>query len=309
MIGFGRGGGGGFGGFPYRSAHQQGQDGRGNNRGGRSRGSPRNRQPPSRSRSSHSTFVAAELDIPAEHRRIIVGRGGTTLKWLKEVSGANVFVPHQQLQNRRGLPQQQTDSTRIQQHPVRVNSSDLASVLHAFHEISLLLSTASNIDGDFVPCIVKIKKNDSEQRLDGKLFVQRRNGTDRSQCLFSGSVHSTGSPQQHSDLSAENLSSEESSQLQAYCIETSVVNSENVATIIDNVQFVHSSVQKCRWYHKETLHRNNYFSTNEGDVDDSGVRHLVFVCGSEEESPRLFFDAISEAINAVENNSVSSRLP
>jgi len=46
--------------------------------------------------------IAAELKIPSEHRRVIVGRGGTTLKWLKGVSGANIFVPRVQKNNRRG---------------------------------------------------------------------------------------------------------------------------------------------------------------------------------------------------------------
>lgn len=305
MIGFGRGGGG-FSGFPYRSAHQQGQDGRGNNRGGRNRGrgGPRNRQPRPVLRSSNSISIAAELDIPSEQRRIIVGRGGTTLKWLKEVSGANIFVPRLLLQNRRERSSQQTDTTQSQQHSVRVSSSDLTCILHAFYEISYLLSTSSDTTGDFVPCCVKMKINDNDQTLGGKLFLQSLNVTERSHCLFSGSMHAADSSQQNSSVSAENPSSIESSRLRAYSIETSAINAEAVATIIDNIQFVHSSVQTCRWHHKEALHRNSNYSINERDEDDKSLRQLIFVFGRDEENPRLFIDAICEAITAVEINPV-----
>jgi hypothetical protein len=222
------------------------------------------------------------------------------LKWLKQVSGATIFVPHLQLQNRRGRSPQQTDTTQTQQHPVRASSSDLTSILHAFHEISYLLSTSSDITCDFVPCRVKMKINGNDQTLDGKLFLQRLNVTDRSHCLFSGSAHATGSSQQNSSLSTENPSS----RLQAYSIETSAIDTENFATIIDNIQFVHSSVQKCLWYHKEALSRNSYSSTSDQDVDDQSLRQLVFVFGRDEENPRFLFDAMCEAINSVENNPV-----
>ena len=122
----------------YRSAHQQGQDG--GNRGRRSGGRQIRKKTKARTPNNNTISIAAELDIPPNQRRLIVGRGAATLKWMKLVTGANIFVPHVQLQNRRGrrsnnnnqatdnsddsstLPQQQAD-----QHPVRVNSSDLSS--------------------------------------------------------------------------------------------------------------------------------------------------------------------------------------
>jgi len=155
-----------------------------------------------------------------------------------------------------------------------------------------------------VPCSVKMKINGNDQTLDGKLFLQRLNLTDRSHCLFTGSAHATASSQLNSSLSTESPSSLESSRLHAYSIETSAINAENVGTIIDNIQFVHSSVQKCRWYHKEALSRNSYSSTIDRDVDDQSLRQLVFVFGRDEENPRFLFDAICEAINSVENNPV-----
>ena len=69
MIGYGRGGGGGSSSFPYRSAHQQGQDGgqRGR-RGNQKRKKTKARAP------NNTISIAAELDIPPNQRRLIVGR-------------------------------------------------------------------------------------------------------------------------------------------------------------------------------------------------------------------------------------------
>ena len=152
MIGYGRGGGGGgFGGFPYRSSHQQGQDGRGgNNRGGRGRGRGGGRQQrkQSRPRSQNTNLIsiAAELNIPPEHRRVIVGRGGTTLKWLKEVSGVNIFVPHVQKNNRRGRSTQQKLTLMLipilmvqHHHKNKLTSTQFVSIALNCHQSFMLL--------------------------------------------------------------------------------------------------------------------------------------------------------------------------
>jgi hypothetical protein len=289
MIGYGRGGGGGFGGFCYRSSHQQGQDGRGNRgRGGR-------QQRKTRSQNNNNLIsIAAELDIPSDQRRIIVGRGGTTLKWLKEVSGVNIFVPHLQVQNRRGRSTQQEANTdtadgtssqeQANQHPVRVNSSDgLLSILHAFEEISSLLSKSSDIDADFIPCIVKMKTNNITTPVDGKLFLQRSVAADtsRGRCLFSGTIPS-----------------DSTNELLAYSIETiALFDEESIAMLVDNILFSDSSLERVQWYYKETTHRN---SNSNNNIET--VRRIVFVFGSDRDSTNLFFDALSDAITAAENN-------
>eukprot|EP00986_Skeletonema_menzelii_P012726 scaffold7172_cov149-Skeletonema_menzelii.AAC.8 len=311
MIGYGRGGGGGgFGGFPYRSSHQQGQDGR---RGGRGRGRGRGgRQQRKQSRPRSQISIAAELNILSEHRRVIVGRGGTTLKWLKEVSGANIFVPHVQRNNRRGRStRQETDDVdananpdgtspqeQVNQHPVRVNSPELSSMLHAFEEISRLLSKTSDIDVDFIPCIVKMRTNDITTLVDGKLFIQRDVDVDTSRggrCLFSGTMRS-----------------DTANELQAYSIQTSTsFDEESVSMVIDNILFVDSSLERCHWYYKETPLRNNNLSSssaNDNDEDDNTqVRRIVFLFGSNRDNSKLFFDALKDEISSAENNAVSTR--
>lgn len=302
MIGYGRGGGGGgFGGLPYRSSHQQGQDGRG--RGSGRGGRQQRKQSRPRSQNNNIISIAAELKIPPEHRRVIVGRGGTTLKWLKEVSGANIFVPHVQKNNRRGRStQQEADADAVattdpvgtssqeqaNQHPVRVNSSELSSILHAFEEISRLLSITSDIDADFIPCTVKMKTNDVTTPVDGKLFIQRDIATDtsRGRCLFSGKTRS-----------------DSTNELQAYTIETTAVDEENVSMIVDNILFVDSSLERCPWYYKETPLRNSKNnSTNNDDDNDGLARRIVFVFGSDRDNSNLFFDALKDEISAAEKN-------
>lgn len=307
MIGYGRGGGGGFGGFPYRSSHQQGQDGRRRGGRGRGRGGRHQRSKQSRTQSSSQVFDV-ELHIPPDHRRVIVGRGGTALKWLKEVSGANIFVPHVQRNNRRGRStQQETDNInanadldgtssqeQVNQHPVRVKSSELPSILHAFELISSLLSTTSDMDADFVPCIVKMRTNDISTLVDGKLFIQRVVGNISSKgdrCLFSGTIRS-GS---------------DTDELQAYCVEASAsFDEESVSMIVDNILFVDSSLERCHWYYKETPIRNNTTSTNNhGDEDDKNaqrVRRTVLLFGSSRDNSKLFFDTLKDEISSAENN-------
>ncbi len=304
MIGYGRGGGGGgFGGFPYRSSHQQGQDGRGG-RGGRGRGrGGRQQRRQSRPRSQNSNLsIAAELNIPSEHRRLIVGRGGTTLKWLKEVSGANIFVPHVQRNNRRGRSTQQEVDTdpdtssqeQVNQHPVRVNSSDLSSILYAFEEISRLLSDTNDIDADFIPCIVKMRTNGITTPVNGKLYMQRNVAADtsRGRCLFSGSI-----------------STDPSTSLLAYSIETTAFDEESVTMVVDNIIFVNSSVERCHWYYKKTprqkCNRSNNFANNNDDDDTQSVRQMIFLFGSERDNCGLFFDAMKNEISAAENNAAS----
>ena len=212
MIGYGRGGGGGgFGGFPYRSSHQQGQDGgsgrsrqrgRGGSRGGRSR-----------RRTKSGVSYQAELQIPQELRRLIVGRGGSTLRLLRDSTGCKIFVPPQssnsgnEQRRRNGGHQgesQESDvntnvttpsSTRVDSdnedarnnavhqqphHPVRVNTNELSNLLHSFHDISCILPKANeNATSGSIPCIVKMRSNDNkssstEVNVSGHLFVGDR---------------------------------------------------------------------------------------------------------------------------------------
>lgn len=289
MIGYGRGGGG-FGGFPYRSSHQQGQDGRGNNRGGRGGGQRKQSKPRSQ---NNNMIVASELDIPSDQRKIVVGKGGTTLKWLKEVSGANIFVPRIQEQNHSGCSAQQEADTNADgissqeqatQHPVRVNSSDgLLSILHAFEEISILLSKSSDINADFIPCVVKLKTNNITTQVDGKLFLQRSVAADTSigRRLFSGIIPSDSTM----------------NELHAYSIDMTAFDEDSVSMLVDNILFADSSLERVHWYYKQTTHRNSNIDNN-----IQTMRRIVFVFGSERDNTNLFFDALKVAVSAAENN-------
>ena len=100
-----------------------------------------------------------------EGRGLIVGKGGMTLRRLRENTGCRIFVPHAQHQHQRhrhrlnetvgsqsryeqGLPVNLPNATHesnhedhcVEQHPVRVNTFDLSNHLHSFHEISCILS-------------------------------------------------------------------------------------------------------------------------------------------------------------------------
>lgn len=304
MIGYGRGGGGSSS-FPYRSAHQQGQDG--GNRGGRG-GRQIRKKTKARTPNNNNISIAAELDIPPNQRRLIVGRGAATLKWMKLVTGANIFVPHVQVQNRRGrrsnnnnqatdnsdddsstLPQQQAD-----QHPVRVNSSDLSSVLHAFHEISNLLSRSKDIETTFIPCIVRMKTNNNIPNpppLNGKLFIEEKSEDVESKCrcLFSSTLPSD----------------DQSGNLYAYSIElssTTLFDEESIGMIVDNILFIDSSLEKCHWYYKEIDKK----SSDNADNDEDDSRRIVFIFGSNSDNIETFYEALKDGISAAEK---SSQLP
>lgn len=298
MIGYGRGGGGSSS-FPYRSAHQQGQD------GGRRRG--RQIRKKTKARAPNNTIsIAAELDIPPNQRRLIVGRGAATLKWMKLVTGANIFVPHVQVQNRRGrrsnnnnqatdnsdddsstLPQQQAD-----RHPVRVNSSDLSSVLHAFHEISNLLSRSQDIETNFIPCIVRMKANNNiptPPPLNGKLFIEEKSEdvTSKCRCLFSSTLPSD----------------DQSGTVHAYSLElnSTSFDEESIGMIVDNILFIDSSLEKCHWYYKEIDQKSSDNADNE--VDQHENRRIVFIFGSNSDNIEMFFEALKDGISAAEKSS------
>ena len=272
MIGSGRGGSGGFGGFPYRSSHQQGQDGpnQGRGRGNMRRGGGRTRNRPRRNNSSFQ----AQLGVPSEQRRILVGKGAATLKWLNELSGeCNVFIPQ-----RDDRPRDDTNTNSAssqQQHPVRVNSSDLPSLLHVLYEISHLLSK-SDFDSEYLDCSVKIRtrSNDNSTTIDGRLFVSK--DTSGRKCMFSSINQST-------DQLID--------QFNVYAIETTL-NAQNISTIVDNVRFVNSrSVDNCQWFCREAPCRNNSSDCHQSK------RSLIFIFGSDSENPAQMYKAIGEAID------------
>lgn len=301
MIGYGRGGGGSSS-FPYRSAHQQGQDG-----GNRGRRGGRQKREKTKARAPNNTIsIAAELDIPPNQRRLIVGRGAATLKWMKLVTGANIIVPHVQVQNRRGrrsnnnnqatdnsdddsstLPQQQAD-----QYPVRVNSSDLSSVLHAFHEISNLLSRSKDMETTFIPCIVRMKTNNNiptPPPLNGKLFIEEKSEDVKSKyrCLFSSMLPSD----------------DQSGNLHAYSIELSSTSfdEESIGMIVDNILFIESSLKKCHWYYKEIDQKSSDNADDEDDQHES--RRIVFIFGSNSDNIETFYEALKDGISAAEKSS------
>lgn len=293
MIGSGRGGGGGgFGSFPYRSSHQQGTDGP--NRGKRGN----NKQKSSNNRCSSSQFQS-QLDVPVDQRRILVGKNAATLQWLKDVSGANVFVPRQNNNCRvrredaddsdgaGDISQQQQQHEQQQQHPVRVNTSDLPSLLHAFHEIASLLSKSNDFDQNSISCTVKMRSDNSDTKINGELFVPSDNASESSHgyCLFRGTM---GQLQ---------------SQFQVYTTETRY-DVDNISTIVDNTKFVQSSLADCPWFCKDAPVRNSSLAESS---DNQPSRRLVFVYGSDDTNPRLLYDAISQAMLTAEHDLTSSK--
>jgi len=315
MIGYGgRGGGGGFGGFPYRSSHQQGQDGRrgssnnNNNNQGRDRGGSRGPASGRQPRRPNYNPYYAELQIPQDQRGIIVGKGGSTLRWLNEVTNAKIFVPHflQQHRRRRSRRDLQNshngnnendnnDQSTVQQHfeennpqhqqqqkhPVRVNSNDLPSLIHAFSEISSLLSQ-SNLDAPSIPCSVKMKSNRHNQRnaqhelsaidvkIQGVLMIQmshsnsllsRSPSHDENHCheslVFRGTIILPSQSESNNapTLITSPVAPSPKILLAAHVLETTL-EEEDIVTIVDNVRFVDASaVESCQWYFREVPHR------------------------------------------------------
>ena len=221
------------------------------------------------------------------------------MNWLKEVSEANIFVPqqHNRRQNQRQSQEvsdndvNAVDNVASQQqqqpYPVRVNTSNLASLLHAFYAIVHLLSESSDFSADFIGCTVQMRTNNNDNtknnNVEGKLFLSR-NTNDSNWLLFSGIV----------DTSSQY-------QFQVYCMEVITLEEDGVATIVDNVRFVHSSVERCRWIYREAPRRRN----NNDDVnslenqEDNNVGRLIFIYGSDEENTAtLFYEEVCKAINA-----------
>lgn len=272
MIGSGRGGGGGFGSFPYRSSHQQGQDGPNQGRGGgnRRRGGGRNRNRPRRN--NFNSSFQAQLDVPPEQRGILVGKCAATLKWLNELSGeCNVFIPQRDDRQSHDA-NTNSSSSHHQQHPIRVNSSDMPSLLHVLYEISHLLKQL-DFGSEYIDCTVKMRtrSNDNNTTLDGRLFVSRDTS---SKCMFSSINQSID-------------------QFRVYTIATTL-DAQNISTIVDNVRFVNSRiVDKCQWFCRGAqYYRNN--TTSDGY---ESTRSLIFVFGSDSDNPEQMNEAIGEAID------------
>eukprot|EP00970_Alexandrium_tamarense_P003706 scaffold597_cov199-Alexandrium_tamarense.AAC.8 len=288
MIGYDRGGGGGgFGGFPYRSTHQQGQDGRGGGgRGhGRGRGNRRRRQPPPKS----NTTLSAELKIPVNLRGKLVGRGGSTVKWLRETADAKVFVPQQQLgrQQRNQLQQggdgdHEQPTTTTTTYPVRVNTTELASLLHCLYEISSLLSNGNAP----ISCLVKMKTFERPSNSQAAVQIDI-----------------------HGELLFPTLSDVgDGTSLDDNNVSIHLLFRGTIGSASQN-----SSVDACQWFYKEVTARydasnnqtrNATTGTIRGaTVDDTNItgvdqtaRRLVFMFGSENDHPELICRAVKEAM-------------
>lgn len=214
---------------------------------------------------------------------------------MKLVTGANIFVPHVQVQNRRGRRSNDnnqapdSDEQQANQHPVRVNSPDLSFVLHAFYEISNLLSRSQDINTTFIPCIVRMKSNNNiptPPPLNGKIFIEEKSGdvTSKCRCLFSTTLPSDN----------------QSGTLHAYSIELSSTL-ESIGMIVDNILFIDSSLEKCNWYYKEIDNKSSDNTDDEEDQHES--RRIVFIFGSNSDNIETFFEALKDGISAAEKNS------
>jgi KH domain len=114
------GGGGGFGDFPYRSAHQQGTDGRGRSGRGRRAAKTKNNE------QAAPLIYGADVYIMADRRGRLIGRGGVTIKELTTHTGAHIHVPK---------PDQRGD---VDPRPVYVKAATIASLLHACWRVAQL---------------------------------------------------------------------------------------------------------------------------------------------------------------------------
>lgn len=298
---------------------------------------------------------------------MIVGRGGAKIKWLKESTGANIFVPRADHQRQRpqqlhrnengheGMQQQdeflqQPQSTTVdsnnaeggevptsqqqtQIHPVRVNSSQLPNLLNAFYEISLLLSQDSdndNLGDSVVPCVVKMRvgtnsrqRNDQqiteEVNVDGQLLMQNSSSNDFHQpsLIFRGSIVSPSNnnddqssndavPNDGAALLSSSSANPQPPQLCAYGMRTPL-SEEDVATVVDNLRFVDSSVDSCQWFYRVTTmmaqntnndndgQRSTGSATAEQSNGEENRQNLVFVFGDEGDNPESICQAIRDA--------------
>lgn len=302
MIGYGRGGGGGgFGGFPYRSSHQQGQDGRGGGRGRRNNNRGRGSRHSRRDKKNTPVSYYSDLQPLPNQRKLLVGNGGSTIKWLRESTKSSIFIP------KKSQPQ----------HPVRVNTSELSNLLHTFLEISCILSQTCEINDTattYIPCNVKIRSNsnnrqsNNQQTLDMKvngqliLISEMSAISDQEDCkeqslLFGGTVDGRSIDDNHPRQ-----------RLLAYSISTKL-SEENVATIIDNIRFVNASViDSCQWFYRKRMsRRRGNDETNDQITDNTGVDDvpdqeesverdsLILIYGTESSSPWLICQAIRDA--------------
>lgn len=122
MSTIGRGGAGGFGGFPYRSAHPQGTV------GGRG-GAKRRRAKMATNQDRAASFAyCADIRIPADRRVRLIGRGGVIIKELMASTGVNIHVPKHEA-NFRG---------NVDDRPVHVKAATIANLLHACWRIAQL---------------------------------------------------------------------------------------------------------------------------------------------------------------------------
>lgn len=293
-----------FGGFPYRSSHQQGQDGRGGGRGSRRNN---NRGRGRQSKKSSPVSYYSDLQPLPNQRKLLVGNGGSTIKWLRESTKSNIFIP-KKAQN---------------QHPVRVNTSELTNLLHTFSEISYILSQTCDIDDTTtsIPCNVKIRSNNNNNnnsqsndvKVNGQLLlisaksaIGNQEDCKEQSLLFRGSFDG-------SNVDDDNIQQQQ--QLLVYSMST-VLSEEDVSTVIDNIRFVDASIiDSCQWfYRKRTARRrrgnddtddqttDNTESDRRADNSDTPDQEesvdndsVILIYGTEKSCPWLICQAIRDA--------------
>lgn len=139
------GGGGGFGGFPYRSSHQQGTDGR----------QPKRRRRNYNRRKQLPLIYGADISVPPDLRPRLIGKGGQTISKIKTDIGCSIHVPP-----KKKASSQDDDNVdeRPDTRPVYVKAPSVGSLLHACWKIAgICQDPGSNKDSiNTFPCKIRI---------------------------------------------------------------------------------------------------------------------------------------------------------
>ena len=267
-------GGGGFGGFPYRGAHQQGSDGSqrrrhpfARRRGRRQRANKKVKQ------QAKALLCAADLFVPEHCRGRLIGRGGATIRQLTTECNVKIHIPRRDDRQQQLLlqPQQhRSDSTGEEdRRPVRIKAEHIANLLHASWRILTLLSTASGMMT--IQCRFRIPDNTPSQ----KGYLQR-------EAPFFVQEDPAANDNSRNNTNANNSNH----RLVAYCVE-SFLDAEEVETLVDNERFTDAEVTA----QFETVYQDDSTGSPEGQPTT-----LIFVYGTPQlEKPKQLAMALENA--------------
>ena len=257
-------GGGGFGGFPFKSAHQQGTD---NNNGGRGRNSRNRNKFAKRKKRGGPLTCQAFIKVAPDRRRVIIGKKGATVKRITDITRCIIDVP--------GVRQNTNPNAMV-----KIQASCVTFLLHACWEISHLVLR----EGERAEYTLHIEGLEGIS-LCGHLMPRLDFDGNSDGGLFEGGAFMAG---KGNDMC-----------MSAYCFRTSTLDVDGISILVDNEKFVDPSIAAT-----VDVIPDESKNSSSGEDNGKENSFLVFVFGSCRDKTKELFSSIVRQSLKIENSAL-----